>query len=143
MDIVIEAGGRLLPIEVKASGRPRLGDARHLRTFRAEYGKKTRAELLLHTGGNRRVACARRAGRPVVASAVREGGRNPKSEIRMTSGAIQRCGRSRVATSPPPRNVAAIEPAITESLESATLWGGVVNFPKSLLGGLLRFQGRL
>ena len=50
VDFVIEAGGRLLPIEVKATGRPRLGDARHLRTFRAEYGKKARAGLLLHTG---------------------------------------------------------------------------------------------
>jgi hypothetical protein len=50
VDLVIEAGGRLLPIEIKATGRPRLGDARHLRTFRAEYGKKARAGLLLHTG---------------------------------------------------------------------------------------------
>jgi predicted AAA+ superfamily ATPase len=50
VDFVIEAGGRLLPIEVKATGRPRLGDARHLRTFRAEYGRKARAGLLLHTG---------------------------------------------------------------------------------------------
>lgn len=50
VDLVIEAAGRLLPIEVKATGRPRLGDARHLRTFRAEYGKKARAGLLLHTG---------------------------------------------------------------------------------------------
>ncbi len=50
VDFVIEAGGRLLPIEVKATGRPRLGDAKHLRTFRAEYGKKARAGLLLHTG---------------------------------------------------------------------------------------------
>jgi predicted AAA+ superfamily ATPase len=50
VDLVIEAGGRLLPIEIKATGRPRLGDARHLRTFRAEYGKKARAALLLHTG---------------------------------------------------------------------------------------------
>jgi len=50
VDLVIEAGGRLLPIEVKASGRPRLGDTRHLRTFRAEYGKRARAGLLLHTG---------------------------------------------------------------------------------------------
>lgn len=50
VDLVIEAGGRLLPIEVKATGRPRLGDATHLRTFRAEYGKKARAGLLLHTG---------------------------------------------------------------------------------------------
>ncbi len=50
VDLVIEAGGRLLPIEIKATGRPRLGDARHLRTFRAEYGKKARGGLLLHTG---------------------------------------------------------------------------------------------
>jgi hypothetical protein len=33
-------GARLLPIEVKATNRPRLGDAANLRTFRAEYGKK-------------------------------------------------------------------------------------------------------
>lgn len=50
VDLVIETGGRLLPIEVKASGRPRLGDAKHLRTFGAEYGEKARAGLLLHTG---------------------------------------------------------------------------------------------
>lgn len=50
VDFVIEAGGRLLPIEVKASPRPRLSDTAHLRTFRAEYGRKARAALLLHTG---------------------------------------------------------------------------------------------
>jgi hypothetical protein len=50
VDLVIEAGGRLLPIEIKATGRPRLADATHLRTFRNEYGKKARAGLLLHTG---------------------------------------------------------------------------------------------
>jgi predicted AAA+ superfamily ATPase len=50
VDFVIETAGRLLPIEIKATARPRLGDARHLRTFRAEYGKKARAGLLLHTG---------------------------------------------------------------------------------------------
>ena len=50
VDFVIEAGERLLPIEVKASARPRLADAAHLRTFRAEYGEKARAGLLLHTG---------------------------------------------------------------------------------------------
>jgi len=50
VDFVIEAGGRLLPIEVKATGRPRLADATHLRTFRAEYGRKARPGLLLHTG---------------------------------------------------------------------------------------------
>lgn len=50
VDLVIEAGGRLLPIEVKAGTRPRLADCAHLRSFRREYGKKARAGLLLHTG---------------------------------------------------------------------------------------------
>ncbi|MDE0486702.1 MAG: ATP-binding protein [Nitrospira sp.] len=50
VDFVIEAGGRLLPVEIKATGHPRLGDAAHLRAFRAEYGNKARAGLLLHTG---------------------------------------------------------------------------------------------
>ena len=50
VDLVIEAAGKLLPIEVKAAARPRLADAAHLRTFRSEYGKKARAGLLLHAG---------------------------------------------------------------------------------------------
>jgi predicted AAA+ superfamily ATPase len=50
VDFVVEVGGRLLPIEVKAAAEPRLADAAHLRVFRAEYGKKARAGLLLHTG---------------------------------------------------------------------------------------------
>ena len=50
VDFVIETGGKLLPIEIKATARPRLADIAHLRTFRAEYGKKARAGLLLHTG---------------------------------------------------------------------------------------------
>jgi predicted AAA+ superfamily ATPase len=50
VDFVIEAGGKLLPIEVRSTTRPRLADATHLRTFRTEYGKKARAGLLLHTG---------------------------------------------------------------------------------------------
>ena len=51
VDFVVEAGDRLLPVEVKASPRPRLRDAAHLRSFRAEYGPRVRAGLLLH-GGN-------------------------------------------------------------------------------------------
>lgn len=50
VDLVIEAQGRLLPIEVKTTPRPRLADARALRSFRAEYNKAARAGLLLHTG---------------------------------------------------------------------------------------------
>ena len=50
VDFVIESSETLLPIEVKATTRPRLRDAAHLRTFRAEYGEQSRAGLLLHTG---------------------------------------------------------------------------------------------
>jgi len=50
IDFVIESGGRLLPIEVKSTSRPRLYDAAGLRAFRAEYGKAARAGLLLHAG---------------------------------------------------------------------------------------------
>jgi hypothetical protein len=39
----------LWPIEVRATARPRLGDAAHLRPFRAEHGRRARAGLLLHT----------------------------------------------------------------------------------------------
>ena len=50
VDFVIDTGGKLVPIEVKATTRPRLADVGHLRTLRAEYGKKARAGLLLHAG---------------------------------------------------------------------------------------------
>lgn len=50
VDFVIESDGRLLPIEVKATTRPRLADAAHIRTFRSEYGEQARAGLLLHAG---------------------------------------------------------------------------------------------
>lgn len=50
VDLVVEIGDRLLPIEIKASARPRLSDAVHLRSFRAEYGQRAHAGLLLHTG---------------------------------------------------------------------------------------------
>ncbi|HSL84062.1 MAG TPA: ATP-binding protein [Thermoanaerobaculia bacterium] len=50
VDLVVETGGRLLPIEVKATTRPRLSDTTHVRTFRQEYGERSRAGLLLHAG---------------------------------------------------------------------------------------------
>jgi predicted AAA+ superfamily ATPase len=50
VDFVVEDGDRLLPIEVKASGRPTLADTAHLRSFRSEYGTRARSALLLHTG---------------------------------------------------------------------------------------------
>lgn len=52
VDFVVESGGRLLPIEVKATTRPSLADARRLRVFRAEYGDRLRAGLLLHAGAD-------------------------------------------------------------------------------------------
>ena len=52
VDFVIETGGRLIPIEVKATAKPRQADARHLRTFREEYGRQCRTALLLHTGNH-------------------------------------------------------------------------------------------
>jgi predicted AAA+ superfamily ATPase len=50
VDFVIEAEGRLIPVEVKSTRRPRLADVRHIRTFRKEYGASARFGLLLHTG---------------------------------------------------------------------------------------------
>ena len=50
IDFVVETGDRLLPIEIKATTRPRLRDTTALRTFQAEYGHRSRAGLLLHTG---------------------------------------------------------------------------------------------
>ncbi len=50
VDFVIERKGKLMPIEVKATSRPRVSDGRHLQAFREEYGKSARAGLVLHTG---------------------------------------------------------------------------------------------
>ena len=47
---MIEAGGRLLPVEVNATGPFRLRGARRLLAFREEYGGQSRAGLLIHTG---------------------------------------------------------------------------------------------
>ena len=50
VDFVVEANGRLLPIEIKSTPRPRLRDTSALRSFRKEYGDLSRAGLLLHDG---------------------------------------------------------------------------------------------
>lgn len=50
VDFVIEAQRQLLPVEVKATVRPRLEDARGLRAFLSEHGRASRAGLLLHCG---------------------------------------------------------------------------------------------
>jgi uncharacterized protein len=50
VDFVIETAKHLVPIEVKRTARPRVGDIRHLQSFRREYGRRSRTALLLHTG---------------------------------------------------------------------------------------------
>jgi uncharacterized protein len=50
VDFVVEAGRSVVPIEVKATTRPHVADARHLASFRAEYRGRCRTALLLHTG---------------------------------------------------------------------------------------------
>ena len=50
VDFVIETGGRLLPIEVKAAASPGYSDTRSLRTFREEYPDRFIGGLLLHGG---------------------------------------------------------------------------------------------
>lgn len=50
VDFVIEQGGKLLAVEVKATSRPGYGDARHLLRFGAEYPRQVHGALLLHTG---------------------------------------------------------------------------------------------
>ena len=50
VDVVIEAGNLLLPIEIKATTRPRTADVKSLQVFRAEYGKRCPGGLLIHAG---------------------------------------------------------------------------------------------
>lgn len=50
VDFVVEWKGKLLPIEVKATGKPRPADARGLLQFRSEYPDLALTGLLLHTG---------------------------------------------------------------------------------------------
>jgi predicted AAA+ superfamily ATPase len=50
VDFVLDTGQSVTPIEVKATARPRPGDAKHVRVFREEYGRRSRPGLLLHTG---------------------------------------------------------------------------------------------
>ena len=50
VDFVIETGDALLPIEIKASDKPRLRDTVGLRSLSREYPGQARSGLLLHTG---------------------------------------------------------------------------------------------
>jgi len=49
VDFVLEQGRRILPIEVKLSGKPRFGDAQNLRIFLDEYEEATLG-VLVHCG---------------------------------------------------------------------------------------------
>lgn len=50
VDIIVEWKGRLLAVEVKATTHPGYKDARHLRTFMAEYGDDVVGAILMHAG---------------------------------------------------------------------------------------------
>jgi predicted AAA+ superfamily ATPase len=50
VDLVVEAGDRLMAIEVKAAATPGLADTRGLRLFRQEYPEQFAGGLLLHGG---------------------------------------------------------------------------------------------
>ncbi|MEW6545064.1 MAG: ATP-binding protein [Nitrospirota bacterium] len=50
VDFVIERAGKVVPLEVKAGGRPRTPDIHHLRFFLDEYGTTAPHAVLLHTG---------------------------------------------------------------------------------------------
>ncbi len=50
VDFVVEANGWLLALEVKVGTRPGTADARHLVSFRDEYGDRVRGCLLVHGG---------------------------------------------------------------------------------------------
>jgi hypothetical protein len=50
VDFVVELEGRLLAVEVKATGRPSSRDGAHLRSFAQEYGEVVHGCLVLHGG---------------------------------------------------------------------------------------------
>jgi len=50
VDFVVERGSDLLGIEVKSTTHPQASDAKHLRTFRDEYGDSVSGCLVLHAG---------------------------------------------------------------------------------------------
>jgi uncharacterized protein len=50
VDLVVESGGRLVPIEVKLSATPRSSMASGIRAFRDEYGDKALPGYVVHPG---------------------------------------------------------------------------------------------
>jgi hypothetical protein len=52
VDFVVEWQGRLLPVEVKSTKRPRLVDCKSIAIFRQEYGMQALPGLILHDGSD-------------------------------------------------------------------------------------------
>jgi len=50
VDIVVETGTKLVPIEVKLSSTPRPAMATHLKTFQADFGDKAMPGYVVHPG---------------------------------------------------------------------------------------------
>lgn len=48
VDFVVEAGSGLLPLEIKAARRVRLGDLRHLEIFLSDYSRRAPFAVVLH-----------------------------------------------------------------------------------------------
>lgn len=50
VDIVIESGGKLIPIEIKLSATPRSGMAAGIRTFQKDFGERATIGFVIHPG---------------------------------------------------------------------------------------------
>ena len=50
VDIVVEEGHRLIPVEAKLSGTPKMGMGRGIHAFRADYGERAASGWVVHTG---------------------------------------------------------------------------------------------
>lgn len=50
VDFVLERGGKLIAVEVKATERPRMDDWKHLEHFTTQHGRDCSGALLLHGG---------------------------------------------------------------------------------------------
>jgi len=50
VDLIVEAGGKLIPIEVKLSAKPRPAMASGIRAFKEDLGEKSGPGLVVHRG---------------------------------------------------------------------------------------------
>jgi hypothetical protein len=94
VDVVIEAGGKLLPIEVKASASPRLADCAHLRSFSTPSAASNGSLARLEVGGSfelpplRGDRPSRAGGRPALSgSRPAEPGASAQQNLAATPGA--------------------------------------------------------